>query len=106
LSTDDEGVSRIDLTHEFTRAALTYGLSYGQLKTLARNSLEYAFLPGDSLWAKVAPYRVAPACAGVTLGAASPPARCSALLKASARAALQWRLEGEFKTFEATDWGR
>jgi adenosine deaminase len=106
LSTDDEGVSRIDLTHEFTRAALTYGLSYGQLKTLARNSLEYAFLPGDSLWAKVAPYRVAPACAGVTLGAPSPPARCSALLKASARAALQWRLEGEFKTFEATDWGR
>jgi adenosine deaminase len=105
LSTDDEGVSRIDLTHEFTRAALTYGLSYTQLKTLVRNSLEYAFLPGDSLWAKAAPYRVAPACAGVALGSASPPATCGALLKASARAALQWRLEGEFKTFEATDWG-
>jgi len=106
LSTDDEGVSRIDLTHEFTRAVLTYGLSYSQLKTLARNSLEYAFLPGDSLWAAAAPYRVAPACAGVALGAASPPAPCSALLKASAKAATQWRLEGEFKTFEATDWGR
>ncbi len=106
LSTDDEGVSRIDLTHEFTRAVLTYGLSYGQLKTLARNSLEYAFLPGDSLWAAAAPYRVAPACAGVALGSASPPAPCSALLKASAKAAMQWRLEGEFKTFEATDWRR
>jgi adenosine deaminase len=106
LSTDDEGVSRIDLTHEFTRAVLTYGLSYGQLKTLARNSLDYAFLPGDSLWSGTAPYRVTAACAGVTLGAATPPAPCRALLKASARAAMQWRLEGEFKTFEATDWGR
>jgi hypothetical protein len=99
-------VSRIDLTHEFTRAVLTYGLSYGQLKTLARNSLDYAFLPGDSLWSGTAPYRVTAACAGVTLGAATPPAPCRALLKASARAAMQWRLEGEFKTFEATDWGR
>ncbi len=106
LSTDDEGVSRIDLTHEFTRAVLTYGLSYAQLKTLARNSLEYAFLPGESLWAGVAPYRVTPACAGGTLGSASPPGPCRALLKASARAAMQWRLEGEFKAFEATDWGR
>jgi adenosine deaminase len=106
LSTDDEGVSRIDLTHEFTRAVLTYGLSYGQLKTLVRNSLEYAFLPGESLWATAAPYRVAAACAGVPLGSATPPAPCRALLKASARAAMQWRLEGEFKTFEATDWGR
>jgi adenosine deaminase len=106
LSTDDEGVSRIDLTHEFTRAVLTYGLSYGQLKTLVRNSLEYAFLPGDSLWATTAPYRVTSVCAGVTPGSASPPGPCRALLKASARAALQWRLEGEFKTFEATDWGR
>jgi adenosine deaminase len=106
LSTDDEGVSRIDLTHEFTRAVLTYGLSYGQLKTLVRNSLEYAFLPGESLWASASPYRVAAACAGVPLGSLSPPAPCQALLKASAKAAMQWRLEGEFKTFEATDWGR
>ena len=106
LSTDDEGVSRIDLTREFTRAAETYGLSYRELKTLARNSLEYAFLPGASLWATRAPYRVEPVCAGVALGAPSPPAPCSALLKASARAALQWRLEGEFKAFEATDWSR
>jgi hypothetical protein len=49
---------------------------------------------------------VAAACAGVPLGSLSPPAPCQALLKASAKAAMQWRLEGEFKTFEATDWGR
>jgi len=106
LSTDDEGVSRIDLTHEFTRAVLTYGFSYGELKALVRNSLEYAFLPGDSLWATASPYRVAPACAGVALGVGSPAGPCRDLLTASAKAALQWRLEGEFRAFEATDWGR
>ncbi|MCK5042024.1 MAG: adenosine deaminase [Sphingomonadales bacterium] len=43
LSTDDEGVSRIDLTHEFERAVYTYDLSYGDIKQLARNSVKYGF---------------------------------------------------------------
>ena len=30
LSTDDEGVSRIDLTHEYVRAAMTYPLTYAR----------------------------------------------------------------------------
>ena len=46
LSTDDEGVSRIDLTHEYVRAVETYDLSYADLKHMVRNSLEYSFLPG------------------------------------------------------------
>ncbi|HEY0834326.1 MAG TPA: adenosine deaminase, partial [Azospirillum sp.] len=46
VSTDDEGVSRSDLTNELQRAATTYGLSYADLVTLARNGLEYSFLPG------------------------------------------------------------
>ena len=33
LSTDDEGVSRINITHEYTRAALDFNLSYLDLKT-------------------------------------------------------------------------
>ena len=45
LSTDDEGVSRIDLTHEYVRAALTYDLSWADIVELSRNSLRYAFLP-------------------------------------------------------------
>ena len=49
LSTDDEGISRIDLTHEYVRAVETYDLSYADLKHLVRNSLEYSFLPGASL---------------------------------------------------------
>ena len=51
LSTDDEGVSRIDLTHEYVRAAIDYGLTYRDLKQMARTGMEHGFLPGASLWA-------------------------------------------------------
>src|SRR5207244_11374212 len=52
LSTDDEGVSRIDLANEYVRAVETYGLKYGELKKMVRTGLEHAFLPGKSLWDK------------------------------------------------------
>lgn len=47
LSTDDEGVSRSNLTLEYERAVLDYNLTYSDLKELARNSLEYSFLPKE-----------------------------------------------------------
>ncbi|HEY4088509.1 MAG TPA: hypothetical protein VGM43_21405 [Bryobacteraceae bacterium] len=47
LSTDDEGVSRSDLTQEFERAVTTYQLSYADVKQLARNSIEYSFATKD-----------------------------------------------------------
>jgi len=50
FSTDDEGVSRIDLTHEYVRGTMTYALNYRDLKTMARASLDHSFLPGASLW--------------------------------------------------------
>ena len=37
LSTDDEGVSRIDLSHEYHRAVQTYGLTYADVKALSYN---------------------------------------------------------------------
>lgn len=43
IATDDEGVSRSDLTREYTRAVAGYGLSYPELKKLVRNSLQYSF---------------------------------------------------------------
>lgn len=43
LATDDEGVSRIDLTHEYLRAVLDYGLTYVDLKKVVRDSIEYSF---------------------------------------------------------------
>jgi adenosine deaminase len=48
LSTDDEGVSRIELTDEYTLAALEFHLTYKDLKQMAKTSIEHSFLsPGD-----------------------------------------------------------
>ena len=103
LSTDDEGVSRIDLTHEYVRAAMEYGLGYLDLKAMARASLEHSFLPGASLWAKPDDFtRVKAGCAGQAAGAAEPTTACAALLKSSERAAEQWELERRFAAFEAS----
>jgi len=44
LSTDDMGVSRIDLSNEYFRAARDYPFGYRELKKIARNSIEYSFL--------------------------------------------------------------
>ncbi len=44
LTTDDPGVSRIDLTHEYVRAAREHQLGYRTLKEIARNGLVYSFL--------------------------------------------------------------
>ncbi len=44
LSTDDAGVSRIDLTNEYFRAARDYPFGYRDLKKIARNSIEHSFL--------------------------------------------------------------
>jgi adenosine deaminase len=93
LSTDDEGVSRIDLTHEYVRAAEDFHLDYATLKQLARNSLSYSFLPGESLW-------VSRACQGQSLGGSHPAAACQRLLASSEKAAAQWELERRLKAFE------
>jgi adenosine deaminase len=44
LSTDDAGVSRIDLTNEYFRAVRDYGLGYRELKAIARGALVHSFL--------------------------------------------------------------
>jgi len=100
LSTDDEGVARINLTHEYTRAVQSYGLTYGQIKTMSRNSLAHAFIQGQSLWRAEAVGKVQIKCAGEPLGAASPSAPCHDFLKKNPKAALQWKLEGAYRTFE------
>jgi adenosine deaminase len=44
LATDDEGVSRSEISREYLKAAEEHGLGYLQLKAIARNSLKYAFV--------------------------------------------------------------
>lgn len=103
LSTDDEGVSRIDLTHEYVRAAETYHLTYAQLKQMARASIEHSFLPGASLWATATPETLRTPVAGcrAQLGALDQPTgACAALVHGSEKAAQQWELERRFRVFE------
>jgi adenosine deaminase len=104
LSTDDEGVSRIDLTHEFVRAADTYPLTYHDLKLMVRTSLEHAFLPGDSLWLRTTPEKLdtpVAACRG-QLGETEPHGACAALIHASPKAQQEWELEHRFRVFESS----
>jgi hypothetical protein len=99
LATDDEGVSRIDLTHEYLRAVETYEfMTYSQLKRMARLSLEHSFVPGNSLWTDAKNFRPVRACAGSTTGKVS--AECQKVLDDSERARLEWELEAEFAEFE------
>ena len=103
LSTDDEGVSRIDLTNEYTRAALEFNLSYAQLKDMARTGIEHSFLPGQSLWKRPDQHtEVVAACAGERMGAQDRKPACTAFLKASDKAAEEWELEHRFAVFEST----
>jgi adenosine deaminase len=102
FSTDDQGVSRIDLTHEYVRAANDYHLSYADLKQLARTGMEHNFLPGDSLWAAPDAFSIpAAACKGQVPGISKPSAACKSFLDTSEKAAAQWELERRFKEFEA-----
>jgi adenosine deaminase len=101
LSTDDEGVNRSDMTHEYLRAVESYRLSYADLKRMARQSVEHSFLPGQSLWTDTKlVFRMAPACVGDAAGAEKPTAGCEQFLAASERARMQWKLEAEFARFE------
>ena len=103
LSTDDEGVSRIDLTHEYARAATDFNLNYLDLKQMARTSLEHAFLPGPGLWAAPDTFtRPVASCAASPLGAETPNPTCLDYLKSSPRAAQQWELEHRFRSFESS----
>jgi len=101
LSTDDEGVNRSDMTHEYLRAIEGFNLPYGVLKNMTRQSIEHSFLPGESLWGKgKTAFRPVSACASDTPGAEKPSAACSKFLAANERAKEQWKLEREFQKFE------
>jgi len=93
LSTDDEGVSRIDLTHEYMRFYQDYGVPYFEMRHASRNSLTYSFLDGDSIWKNEA-------CAHDVDAGTPPSAACQTLLDGSEKARMQWKLEERFRTFE------
>jgi len=101
LASDDEGVARSDMTHEYLRAVETYHLTYADLKRIARQSLEHSFLPGQSLWVETKlVFRMTPSCTGDARAAGKPSAACAEFLAHSERAREQWKLEAEFANFE------
>lgn len=95
LSTDDEGVLRSDMTNEYVRAVREQGLTYPELKQIARAGLHYSFVPGGALWADPVRLVPMPACADF----ATP--SCSKYLSENEKARLQMDLEQRFAAYEA-----
>lgn len=98
LVTESGGLTRIDITNEYVRAAHDYNLSYAQLKTLARNSLEYSLLPGKSLWKSTSPYIMGDECKDSLTNKKT--GICQKLLTENPKANKQWALETKFVEFE------
>jgi adenosine deaminase len=94
LSTDDEGVLRTDLTHQFVEAALNHNLDYPTLKQINRNTLTYAFLPGKSIWANANKGNRVGECFDLDSKA------CKLFIEQNEKAKLQWTLEKKLLVFE------
>jgi adenosine deaminase len=101
LATDDEGVSRSEMSREFFRAANDQGLSYPQLKMLARNSLQYAFIHGSSLWQDASRFLPVSQCVSDVATTKLNSAACREYVASSEKAKLQGQLELDFKAFES-----
>ena len=99
IATDDEGVARSDITHEYQRAVEEQGATYAELKRISRNSAEYSFLPGESLWADAATFKMNAACVGSSFS--KPSAKCAEFVKGSEKATHEWELEKQFAEFES-----
>jgi len=95
ISSDDQGVLRGDMTGEYLRAAREQGLRYRDLKTAARASLEYAFLPGDSVWLAHRPGQAKAFCARSLMDAG-----CRQLAETSEKAKVELLLEQQLADFE------
>jgi hypothetical protein len=90
LATDDPGVARSDMTTEWQRAVEEHGMTYADLKTFARNSIEYSFLEGESLWST-------DACEEESSD------ECRAFVDANPKARVQLRLERRLREFEESE---
>ena len=98
LSTDDEGVERIDRTHELQRAVTEFGLDW---PTLGRSGAQYAGIRVRGGRQSVG------RSGGVAQGggmrrrrySGAAPGSCAALLQGSEKARLQWELERDLGAF-------
>ncbi len=100
LATDDEGVSRSEISREYLRAVQDQGLGYLQLKMMARNSLQFSFMSGASLWSDAKKNVPVTQCAKDFTAMKLSSNGCSQFVEASEKAKLQWKLEEAFRDFE------
>ncbi|HET6977489.1 MAG TPA: hypothetical protein VFI24_14255 [Pyrinomonadaceae bacterium] len=100
LATDDEGVGRSEISIEYLKAAEDQGLGYVQLKTMARTSLQYAFIGGQSLWSDARKFVPVSQCGRDVETIKLTSNSCREFLNGSEKAKLQWQLEQDFNAFE------
>jgi len=70
---------------------------------MARNSITYSFLPGESLWqvaSNAQNVQSVPQCAGHELGSTKLAKACADFLAKNEKAQIQWMLERDFAEFE------
>jgi adenosine deaminase len=101
ISTDDEGVSRIDLTNEYSRAVTEYDLDYKTIRSLSRNAIQYSFLQGAPLFKDTLTGEVIDECSeDKNTDEEILTDRCEHFLSTSSKARMQWQLEQKISLFE------
>ena len=100
LCTDDEGVNRGNLTTEYVKAVVRYDLSYADVKELTRNSLEYSFLPGRSLYVNHDYSKISGEFRGIELTGYEPSDAARKLLDENPKLERQYALERAWVLFE------
>jgi len=102
LASDDPGLLRTDLSEQFVIIASEYPkIKYKDFKKFVRNSIEYSFLQGRSIWASKGDYsKLVAECSRCSLGSKNPDAKCKAFLDSSEKARIEWKLEGDLAAFE------
>ncbi len=102
LATDDYGISRSEMTQEYLKAVEDHDLGYTQLKSMARASLEHAFISGKSLWRDAKRSLVIRECErdGAQSNDKSLSSECRRFLEGNEKARLQWELEKAYAQFE------
>jgi hypothetical protein len=100
LATDDEGVSRSEISREYLRAVEDQKLDYAQLKAMARNSLEYSFVAGASLWIDAKKTVPVSQCSSDLTTMKLSSGSCRQFIDGSEKAKLQWKLEEQLREFE------
>lgn len=100
LGSDDCGVNRADFCEQFFLAMDRHKLTYSMIKELVRNSLEFAFMPGKSIFISRDGKVLDPLFKGINESNWSESSQAKEFLDESERAREQVALEREFVKFE------